>query len=114
MPGDFSGLQLAAYMFVGLRQIAPDPDPGIDFADEHCMAAAVRDANQGQAGGAHNPRDRSEVRGQRSGSASPCGAMLPGNELPGYALSLPFRPGPAQELRISRLRDHSKRAHTRL
>ena len=40
--------------------------------------------------------------------------MLPGNELPSYELSLPLRLGPVQELGISQLRDHSKRAHTRL
>jgi len=47
LPGDFSGLQLAAYMFVGLRQIAPQTDPGIDFAKEYRMAAAMRDAQRG-------------------------------------------------------------------
>ena len=47
MPGDFSGLQLAAYMFVGLRQIAPDADPGIDFADEYRLATDMRKAQRG-------------------------------------------------------------------
>ena len=35
MPGNFSGLQLVCYMFVGIRQLAPDLDPGIDFAKEY-------------------------------------------------------------------------------
>jgi len=46
MPGDFSGFQLAAYMFVGLRKIAPDTDPGIDFTDECRRAAPMRDATR--------------------------------------------------------------------
>ena len=37
--------------------------------------------------------------------------MLPGNGLPSYEFSLPLRLGPVQELGISWLRDHSKRAH---
>ena len=47
MPGDFSGLQLAAYMFVGLRQIAQGANPGIDFADEYRLAATMREAQRG-------------------------------------------------------------------
>ena len=47
MPGDFSGFQLAARMSVGLRQIAPGTDPGIDSPEEYRMAAAMRDAQRG-------------------------------------------------------------------
>ena len=47
MAGDFSGLQLAAYMFVGLLQIAPDTYPGIGFTAEYRLAAAMRDAQRG-------------------------------------------------------------------
>jgi len=34
-------------VFVGLRQIAPDTDAGIDFTDEFRLAAAMREAQQG-------------------------------------------------------------------
>ena len=56
------------------------------------------------------------MEGQRSevGKREPGGAMLPGKELPGCGLSFPLRLGPVQELGLSRLRDHFKRAYTRL
>ena len=35
MPGEFSGLELVCYMYVGTRILAPDADPGIDLAHEY-------------------------------------------------------------------------------
>ncbi len=35
LPGMFSGLQLVSYMYVGMRQLAPDKDPGIDLSKEY-------------------------------------------------------------------------------
>lgn len=36
--GDFTGLQLVAMMYVGLKRLAPDADPGIDLSKEYAMA----------------------------------------------------------------------------
>jgi len=38
LKGDFSGLQLVSYMYVGLKQIAPEADPGIDLSKEYATA----------------------------------------------------------------------------
>lgn len=38
MPGRFSGLELLAWMFVGMKQLAPDADPGIDLRQEYALA----------------------------------------------------------------------------
>jgi hypothetical protein len=38
MEGEFTGMQLLAYMFVGLKQIDPSLDPGIDFEKEYQAA----------------------------------------------------------------------------
>lgn len=38
LEGKFTGLQLASYMFVGLKQIDPNIDPGIDFVKEYQVA----------------------------------------------------------------------------
>lgn len=38
MPGRFSGLELLAWMFVGMKQLAPDADPGIDLRQEYDLA----------------------------------------------------------------------------
>lgn len=35
IPGEFTGMQLMSYMFVGLKQINPDLDPGIDIEKEY-------------------------------------------------------------------------------
>lgn len=43
MDGDFSGLQLVSYMFVGLRQLAPELDPGIDLSKEYQEALKLSD-----------------------------------------------------------------------
>lgn len=37
-PGEFTGLQLVAIMYVGLKRLAPDADPGIDLAKEYAQA----------------------------------------------------------------------------
>ncbi len=34
-PGEFTGLQLVAMMYVGLKRIAPEADPGIDFSKDY-------------------------------------------------------------------------------
>jgi tetratricopeptide (TPR) repeat protein len=41
LPGDFSGLQLVAMMYVGFKQIAPEMDIGFDLAKEYAMAQAL-------------------------------------------------------------------------
>jgi tetratricopeptide (TPR) repeat protein len=38
MEGSFSGLQLLAHMYAGLKQLAPDQDPGVDFCKEYAQA----------------------------------------------------------------------------
>ena len=35
LPGDFSGLQLLSYMYVGMRQLDPSADTGADFSKEY-------------------------------------------------------------------------------
>lgn len=42
MPGKFSGLQLVSYMYVGLKQIDPSTDPGIDLSKEYEMAKQLQ------------------------------------------------------------------------
>jgi tetratricopeptide (TPR) repeat protein len=41
--GEFTGLQLLSYMFVGLKQINPPLDPGIDFEKEYQAALDLFD-----------------------------------------------------------------------
>ena len=38
LDGEFTGLQLVSYMYVGFKKIAPDRDVGIDFSEEYNMA----------------------------------------------------------------------------
>ena len=38
MPGDFTGMQLMAYMHVGLKQLEPGIDTGIDLEKEYRSA----------------------------------------------------------------------------
>jgi hypothetical protein len=38
LPGKFSGLQLVSYMYVGMKELAPDSDPGIDLSREYEQA----------------------------------------------------------------------------
>ena len=38
LPGEFTGMQLISYMFVGLKQINPKLDPGIDLEKEYKAA----------------------------------------------------------------------------
>lgn len=46
MPGEFSGLQLVCYMYVGFKQIAPEQDIGFDLAEEYEDAAALHKSSQ--------------------------------------------------------------------
>ncbi len=46
LPGEFSGLQLVSYMFVGLKQLDPKLDPGINFEDEYKMALKMFSDNK--------------------------------------------------------------------
>lgn len=41
MPGDYSGLQLVSYLFVGMRRIAPEYDVGFDLAQEYALAMGL-------------------------------------------------------------------------
>ena len=43
MPGKFSGLQLVSYMYVGMRQLAPEMNPGIDLSKEYAAAMQMRE-----------------------------------------------------------------------
>jgi len=38
LQGAFSGLQLVSYMYVGMKELAPDSDPGIDLSREYEQA----------------------------------------------------------------------------
>lgn len=38
LAGEFTGLQLVSYMYVGFNKIAPDQDIGVDLSDEYNMA----------------------------------------------------------------------------
>lgn len=38
MPGKFSGLELLAWMYAGMKQLAPGADPGIDLGREYDLA----------------------------------------------------------------------------
>ena len=42
MPGKFSGLHLVSYMYVGLKQLDPSADPGIDLSKEYEMAKQMQ------------------------------------------------------------------------
>jgi hypothetical protein len=35
LPGKFSGLHIVSIMYVGVKSIAPDQDPGIDLSREY-------------------------------------------------------------------------------
>ena len=41
LPGEFTGLQLVSYLYVGRKQIAPDSDVGFDLAREYEAAQAL-------------------------------------------------------------------------
>lgn len=41
LPGKFSGMQLVTYMFVGMKQIEPNLDPGIDLEEEYKAALTL-------------------------------------------------------------------------
>ena len=43
LPGEFSGLQLVAYMYVGYKQLDPNVDAGIDFSKEYSTALELFD-----------------------------------------------------------------------
>ncbi|MBI5443603.1 MAG: hypothetical protein HY900_20640 [Deltaproteobacteria bacterium] len=47
MPGEFSGLELVSYMYVGFEQIAPGTDQGIDLRREYEMAKGVSGGRPG-------------------------------------------------------------------
>ena len=38
MSGEFTGLQLVCYMYVGFKSFAPEQDVGMDFSEEYRMA----------------------------------------------------------------------------
>jgi hypothetical protein len=44
MEGDFSGLHLACFMYVGFKQLKPDYDLGLDLAKEYAAAKVLHDA----------------------------------------------------------------------
>lgn len=46
LPGNFSGLQLVAYMYVGTKRLWPNRDAGIDFSVEYTAAVAMHKKKQ--------------------------------------------------------------------
>lgn len=46
LPGEFSGLQLVSYMYVGFKQFAPELDAGIDFSKEYEAAQQMFEADE--------------------------------------------------------------------
>jgi tetratricopeptide (TPR) repeat protein len=46
MPGDFTGMQLLSYMYVGLKQIEPGVDTGIDLEKEYRSALELFEKNE--------------------------------------------------------------------
>jgi tetratricopeptide (TPR) repeat protein len=48
LSGNFSGLQLTAWMYVGLKMLDPNLDPGIDFSKEHDEAKRFRGLGGGR------------------------------------------------------------------
>lgn len=46
LPGKFSGLHLLALMYTGLKQLAPDQDPGVDFSKEYTQALTMKGATE--------------------------------------------------------------------
>ena len=46
MPGDFSGLQMVSYMYVGFQITAPDQDTGIDLSAEYNEARRLFDKGE--------------------------------------------------------------------
>ena len=44
MEGEFSGLHLACFMYVGFKQLTPDADLGLDLAKEYAAAKVLHDA----------------------------------------------------------------------
>jgi tetratricopeptide (TPR) repeat protein len=45
LPGKFSGLHLVSIMYVGMKQIAPQHDPGFDLSAEYAAAKSMFDAS---------------------------------------------------------------------
>ncbi len=43
LQGNFSGLQLVCYMYVGFKRIAPEKDVGIDLSEEYRAALNLSD-----------------------------------------------------------------------
>jgi tetratricopeptide (TPR) repeat protein len=41
LPGEFTALQLVSYMYVGMKQVAPGEDAGIDLSKEYAIAKAM-------------------------------------------------------------------------
>jgi hypothetical protein len=46
LSGDFTGLQLVSYMYVGFKKIAPDQDIGIDLSQEYNMALKLFESKE--------------------------------------------------------------------
>lgn len=48
MPGNFSGLQLASFLYVGMKLIAPDQNHGFDLAAEYATAKELFEKKRGK------------------------------------------------------------------
>lgn len=50
LPGEFTGMQLLSYMHVGLKQVEPSMDTGIDLDKEYRMALGMFNGPSGEDG----------------------------------------------------------------
>lgn len=46
LPGEFTGLQLVSYMYVGFKKLASNQDTGIDLSQEYAMALILFEGKQ--------------------------------------------------------------------
>jgi tetratricopeptide (TPR) repeat protein len=46
LPGEFTGLQLVSYMYVGFKKIAPEQDIGVDFSIEYSTAMKLFESKE--------------------------------------------------------------------
>ena len=45
LPGQFSGMHLISIMCVGMRELDPDTDPGVDLSSEYDVAKLMQSKN---------------------------------------------------------------------
>ena len=45
LPGQFSGMHLISIMYVGMKELDPDTDPGVDLSAEYDAAKLMQNKN---------------------------------------------------------------------